>query len=124
MCKDCGKSYKQYSGLQTLCGHCQYNKQVKPRKPLKRFGKVTRQWWETRNQWLQANPPVSGRWYCNYCDKPLNIDELTLDHKNSRGRRPDQRNDLDNLVPCCAWDNAQKGSLNEEEYKLKLRSTK
>lgn len=84
-------------------------------KPLKRIGKYTQLWIETRILWIKLNG--SEGHLCEYCGKPLKPEELTLDHKLSRSRRPDLRYELSNLVPACYACNKAKGSLSREEFK-------
>lgn len=87
---------------------------------MKKVGKVTRKWLETRDKWLEQNK--APYYFCYYCNKMMTRTELTLDHYESRGRRPDLRFSLKNLVPCCAPCNAEKGSLSGDEYLEKIRS--
>ena len=114
-CKYCGSD--QHTSLQCF---------DKPRLPIKSHkalnwrGPVTAKWLEVRNQWLQDNPPP---WHCFYCGELLTINTLTVDHKNSRSRRPDQRFDNTNLVASCAFDNKNKGSKSAEEYLKQLRQS-
>lgn len=86
-----------------------------PRKPMKKIGKVTKQWMETRKTWVDNNTDLQH--ICHYCGKPLPSNELTLDHKEARSRRPDLRNVQANLVPACYTCNALKGSLSHDEYR-------
>lgn len=116
-CKQCGSTFHSKS----------YHK---PRNPLKgkrrirAIGKVGRQWIATRKEWVQKNLPDSGYWVCAYCGKQLYLNTLTLDHKLSRGRHPELRFDLDNLVPACYECNIEKGSLSAEEYMNGTEATK
>lgn len=108
-----------------MCKYCGSDKHTsiwcfkKPRKPIKKgqaikkFGKKSAEWLEARNSWLQANPK---NWRCHYCDKELTIETLTLDHKEPRGSNPNLRTDLNNLVPCCYFDNSRKGSISYDKY--------
>lgn len=81
------------------------------------MGKVAKQWSVTRNQWIKDNPPTYNGYYtCYYCQSPVHIDEVQIDHKESRSRHPELRFDQSNLVPTCAFDNLQKGSMSAEEY--------
>ena len=123
LCRKCGRSYQRYNSLQRLCGVCQYNAS-KPRKRLRRIGKVGAKWIETRREYIETHPPDSdGKWPCylgvaKNCLKRMTIDELTLDHMLSRTRRPDLRFDQTNLAPCCLPCNELKGSLNYIDGKL------
>ena|ERR1700751_2246848 len=106
-CKICGS----LSHYQTFCPR-------KPRKPIKRtrikpIGKIGKQWMDTRAQWLKLNNPP---YTCHYCGCELSIFSVTLDHLHARSRRPDLRNELDNLVPSCMLCNVNKGSLSHDEY--------
>lgn len=91
-------------------------------KAISRFGKQAAKWMETRNEWMQQNPPSSPSWsaergwICHYCNKFLTYDELTLDHKYARSGAPELRYDLNNLVPCCYMDNKRKGSMDYDVY--------
>lgn len=87
---------------------------------MRKIGKVGRQWYATRQEWVEKNLPDSGVWKCTYCGDELYLNMLTLDHKLSRSRRPDLRYDLDNLVPACWTCNSAKGSMSIDEYKAKL----
>lgn len=101
-------------------GHSAFTCTRKPRKALatkkriKKMGKVTRRWLQTRNEWLAANP--ADDYYCHYCNIQLDRAELTLDHYQSRSRHPELRFELSNLVPSCAPCNRDKGSLSGDEY--------
>ena len=124
-CRSCGKLFRPFNTIQSVCYDCARQKvKVKKtkRKPLKKIGKVGRQWYATRQEWIQKNIPDKGYWECHYCGKELTLDTLTLDHRLSRSRHPELRFDLDNLVPSCWEDNSAKGSLSEEEYFLTINS--
>lgn len=116
MCQNCGRTFPKYSTLQKFCGRC-INKKLKPTKPMKKIGKITKKWIETRKEWILQNPPdSSGHWTCYldispYCLKIMSENELTLDHVKSRSRYPELRFDLDNLKPACAPCNGLKGSV-------------
>lgn len=86
-------------------------------KPIKKSGKYGQKWLYTRRLWIAHNPPNhSGYYQCHYCTTLIPRAEMTLDHKESRSRRPDLRYELSNLVPCCAADNERKGSRSHDEY--------
>lgn len=117
-CKHCG-----------TIGHSSMQCGKKPRKPLKSskglsakkkikpIGTVGKQWIKTRKEWFKQNPPDhAGYYYCYICGLALLKTETTLDHKQSRGRNPELRNDLNNLAPCCSPCNTDKGSYNIDEY--------
>ena len=110
MCRECGASYKQYNTTQRLCNKCFYNKYAKPKKPLKRRGKIADRWVEVRNDWIQKNSDGTGVWNCYLCGKILTINNLTLDHVIPRSARPDLRFEHSNLKPCCYSCNIKKGS--------------
>lgn len=116
LCRNCGQPFPRYSSLQRLCGRC-VDKTLKPKKPMKKIGKVTEKWIETRKDWISRNPPDSkGLWECYlkispYCLGFMNKDSLTIDHVKSRSRHPELRYDLDNLKPACAPCNGLKGSV-------------
>lgn len=94
------------------------------RKPIKRVGKVTQKWMDTRSEWV-ARYGSEGH-VCHYCgwllsDNQFLIDDdaarkLTLDHLDARVRQPGLRYTFDNLVPACGPCNTMKGSLAHEEY--------
>lgn len=87
---------------------------TRPRKPLKKIGKVGRTWIATKHKWLEQNK--APYYWCYYCDKQMTRTQLTLDHKLSRSRYPELRYVLSNLVPCCYNCNKDKGSRSAEEY--------
>src|SRR5215469_17939277 len=118
VCKYCG-----LTGHSSMGCFKRPNKPLKGKKRIKRIGKVGRQWWQTRQDWIKKNLPDSGTWKCTYCGGELTMNILTLDHKLSRSRRPDLRYDLDNLVPACWECNTAKGSLSFEEYIEKISTT-
>lgn len=121
ICQKCGQSFKRYSSLQKYCNKCIHNTYAK--KPIRKVGPVTKQWFEAREKWIDQNPANhQGYWFCYYCGNFLTINTLTLDHKEARSRKPDKRFDLNNLVPCCAACNGAKGSLSAEEYSNKIHS--
>lgn len=112
LCRTCFYSFRQYNRANLLCPKCAYNKYAKPRKPIKRIGKVAKKWIETRNKWIKNNP---GPWQCYLklspmCLKSLSVDTLTLDHIQPRSRRPDLRFEYANLGPACLHCNNLKGS--------------
>lgn len=90
-------------------------KKPKGKKRIKKIGKVGRQWWATRQEWISQNLPDSGYWICRYCGKYLTLDLLTLDHIIPRSRAPHLRFDHENLAPACWECNSQKGSLVYED---------
>lgn len=99
--------------------------QLRARKRMKRVGKVTKTWMHVRDQWIAENPPdYAGYYYCYIpiCGLALTEKELTLDHMYSRSRHPELRFDLDNLAPCCTYHNKDKGSLDIDEYLIKLNT--
>lgn len=110
ICKECSTCFKQYNTAQTRCQKCTYNRYAKPKKPIKRMGKVAKKWIEVRHDWIKQNTNSAGTWNCHYCGKHLTIDTLTLDHVIARSKRPDLRYNHDNLVPCCYPCNSKKGS--------------
>lgn len=93
----------------------------RPKSAIKRYGKQTAAWLETRNEWIRNNPPEDGHWNCHYCGVPLFLDStagqlLTLDHIISRSSAPSKRHDHSNLVPCCNPCNVLKGSMSYERF--------
>jgi hypothetical protein len=117
MCKSCGTTFPQANSLQTICGKCAYNKYAKPHKPIKKLGRISKEWIKTRQEWIKDNSPVEGIWKCYLCGKPLTSDTLTLDHMESRSRHPELRFDKGNLAPCCYDCNRKKGSRSLEEVR-------
>lgn len=116
-----------------ICKYCSSDKHAswmcfdKPRKTLQsksinKYGKEAVKWMQTRNEWLQQNPPQSppwtalAGWTCHYCKKFITIEELTLDHKYARSGAPHLRYEQSNLVPCCYADNKRKGSMDYDVY--------
>lgn len=101
---------------------CRHNpkKQMKralKRTPIKRVGKTTKQWMNTRATWIRKNPPnIDGKyWECYlqihpWCPRRIDIGHLTLDHVVSRSHAPGLRFNLDNLKPACRYCNVEKGS--------------
>lgn len=82
-------------------------------------------WAKTRAKWFKANPANHQGYYaCNYCWVWVPAREVTLDHIISRSNAPQLRHDLSNLTPACAKCNADKGSLNSEQYKTRLNDRK
>lgn len=119
LCKNCGKSFHRYNSFQTICGLCVYNKNTKPRKPLKKIGPITKKWIEARNTWIQNNP--ADIYTCYICRNiTITLDELTLDHVKSRSRYPELRFEQSNLKPCCRKCNEIKGSRDLSEMKEEI----
>lgn len=119
MCRSCGSTFAQFNTLQRKCGKCAYNLNAKPKKPLKRMGKVAKQWVEDRHEWIKTHTTEDGTWRCVIGGGVLTIDTLTVDHDISRGRDPSKRREQSNLQPMCAFHNSDKGSLSTAEYLLK-----
>lgn len=121
LCRSCGRSFQRFNALQTKCGTCAYNLHAKPRKPMKRLGKIGKQWLDDRQEWITNNPPNhQGYWECYLRLSPeclgfIGIDQLTLDHVAGRGRNPDKRRDQANFKPACVFCNGLKGSRDLEE---------
>ncbi len=89
------------------------------RSPLKRVGKITKKWIETKAKWFEINK--AAYYFCYICGKSMTRSQLTLDHIQSRSRHPELRFVLSNLAPCC-WDcNTAKGSLSLEQYMEKIK---
>jgi len=120
ICRSCGNTFAQFNKLQRKCGKCAYNLNAKPKKPIKRMGKVGKQWVSDRNEWVGNHPPShEGYWYCVIGGGALTIDTLTVDHDISRGRDQSKRSDQDNLQPMCGFHNGDKGSLSTAGYLLR-----
>ncbi len=117
-CKHCGQM-----------GHFAYQCRANPRKamkrvPMKRVGKVTKQWFVTRATWLRNNPPpIDGAyWECYlqihpWCPVRIDIHTVTLDHVVSRTRDPSLRFTASNLRPACMHCNEMKGSRSLDEVR-------
>lgn len=125
VCKQCG-----------VLGHYRYQCFKKPPKKkakpvvIKRkyiSKKIDWKWIETKNKWFKANPPVSGYYYCWYCqcvlakDDELNdfgVATITLDHKSPKGNYKglSLKYDITNLVPACYKCNSLKGSRSYESF--------
>lgn len=83
---------------------------------MRMSGKQGKKWLATRRKWLKENPPShEGYYYCYICGRAVPENEITLDHRYARTRRPDLRNELNNLSPCCLRCNTWKGSRNFNE---------
>lgn len=87
------------------------------RTPIKKIGKVTQQWIDTRAEWIALNPPpMDGKyWECylrihEWCPGRLTLAQLTLDHVVPRSSDSTLRFDHDNLRPACEYCNGMKGS--------------
>lgn len=115
LCKQCGESFQKFNNLQTKCGKCSYNLNAKPRKPIKKVGKVAKEWIATRNTFIKENPPNhQGYWQCAIqlpgCLGAITADQLQVDHIISRTHAPGKRNEQTNLQASCAPCNTAKGS--------------
>ena len=94
------------------------------RHPLRRVGKQTKLWIDTRKLWIETYG--SEGHLCHYCGKLLSDNEfliddgqaqkLTLDHLDARTRAPDLRHEFANLTPACGSCNRNKGSLAHDEF--------
>lgn len=86
--------------------------------PIKKWGKHAERWRYVRAKWLLEHPPNhEGYYFCYICGRAMTREEVTLDHMESRSRRPHLRYDENNLAPCCGPCNNEKGSLSVVEYK-------
>src|SRR5688572_416366 len=103
--------------------YCFRHKPRKPlqaKKPMKKVGRVSKSWQSAKELWWKKHP--SGTFKCFYCKRPLERTEVTLDHFLSRGRRPELRNELSNLVVACWPCNNAKGSLSGDEYLERIKN--
>ena len=103
------------------CGSVNHTSLLCPwvkRKPLSPKGKQFKKWRQARDEWLKENK--APYYFCYICGKSMTRSQLTLDHIKARSRSPELRYSLDNLQPCCAACNHDKGSLSLEQY-LKKR---
>lgn len=119
MCVGCGHTFVRYTTTQRYCGKCQFNRYAKPRKPIKRMGKVAKEWVEFRHGWIKDNP---GPWVCYLqispdCIRNLDIDTLTLEHVVPKSRAPQLRTDSKNIKPACYFCNSLKGSRSLDKVK-------
>lgn len=87
------------------------------RTPIKKIGKIGKQWLDTRSEWIEQNPPtIDGKyWVCylqihEWCPGRITIAQLTLDHVVPRSSDSTKRFDHDNLRPSCEYCNNMKGS--------------
>lgn len=79
--------------------------------PLRRLGKVGKEWLGVRREWVRLHPPNhQGYYICAICGRWVPAEEMELDHITARSRRPDMRSLLDNLQALCGRCNARKGS--------------
>lgn len=86
-------------------------------KRLRTKGKYTIRWEATRRAWIKLNPPDhAGYYYCHYCSVAMTVNEMTLDHMQSRTRAPELRYEMTNLLPSCGPHNVEKGSLSHDEF--------
>lgn len=121
VCRNCGEPFTQFNKLQTKCGKCAYNLHAKPRKAMKRLGKVGKQWLEDRAVWVTNNPPNhEGYWECYLRISPrclgwIDVDQLNVEHVKGRKRHPEERRNQSNLKPACGPCNELKGSRDLEE---------
>lgn len=110
-------------------GHFTYQCRLRPRKelkrtPIKKIGKTTQRWLDTRAQWIADHPPtVEGKyWLCYlrihpWCPVRIDRDHMTLDHVVSRSHAPGLRFEADNLRPACSYCNTMKGSRSLDSVK-------
>jgi 5-methylcytosine-specific restriction endonuclease McrA len=96
--------------------------QLRPKKHMNKMGKVTKKWFDVRDKWLEQNKAEF--YVCHYCPTVMTRSQLTLDHYKSRGRHPELRYVLKNLVPCCSPCNTDKGSRDGDEYIELLKERK
>jgi hypothetical protein len=135
-CKKCGSDRhtafscprKARSGMSRRSGY------LKP-------GKQADLWQEAKLQWLEENPPNENGFYCCYiCELKANyqigvnenkqieifvldVEDIlagALDHVKSRARHPELRTEQSNLKPICRKHNKEKGSLDLNEYLIKI----
>jgi len=122
-CKQCGSDRhtafscprRARSGMKRRSGY------LKP-------GKQAALWSETRAEWIKEHPLGKHEYYiCYICwiVDPEHASVFTetnvmLDHVKSRARHPELRTDLTNLRPICAHHNKEKGSLDLNEYLIKI----
>ncbi len=97
-------------------------------KPLRRTAikqKVDEKWEATKKLWFSLNPPDhSGYYYCQLkpclCPGvPMFKNETRLDHIKPKGKFPLLKYVLSNLRPAHDFCNGFKGSLSDDEYKIK-----
>lgn len=113
-CKFCG-------GL----GHLAFGCTKKPRKPLKakrsmkKIGRVGRATMQSNKEFLDSIPDEE--LYCYYCAYTgvhilLMRSHANAEHYYSRARHPELRNRNDLKVVSCDFHNADKGSLDGDDY--------
>lgn len=122
-CKHCGAENQHYStfcmkapkkAIKASVTQLKRTPLPRPTKPIKKKGKVSKQWERTRAKWFLTHSQVY--YACYICGKRMNPSETQLDHVKSRSSRPDLRFSLDNLKPICMADNMRKGSLSLDKY--------
>jgi 5-methylcytosine-specific restriction endonuclease McrA len=105
------------------------NEPQKPRKPIPKVGKVTKEWFNFRKEYLKLHPPNSdGKYECYLKTTPLcpgrmYPKDMSLDHvipKGSLVGRQLKYNE-DNLRTSCFPCNSDKGSQSLELYLEKVK---
>jgi 5-methylcytosine-specific restriction endonuclease McrA len=97
-------------------------KPLQAKRPLSKSGKLAKAYAILRQDYLDTNP---GPYYCVYClsigvEQELTRGEVNVEHYHSKARRPDLRFRKSNLVVSCQKHNADKGSLDGDEFIQKI----
>ena len=111
-CTICQSIYHQ----QTFCS--QKPKKQPERTPIKKGGKHEQAWRLFRTRYLELHPSNHEGYYeCYICNRWVETQDITLDHKISRSDAPELRYNQENIGFCCGLCNSKKGSLSLEQYR-------
>lgn len=124
MCRKCGVTFPQYSGLQTKCPRCTkgFKQATKPMNPK---GKVAKNWDKDRAAWVKATNTGNDTWRCVIGGGRLTNNKLLMeygylplevDHEDARSRSPEDRRNPNKYQPMCHKHNTGKGSKTTAEY--------
>lgn len=100
----------------------QAKKQLKATKPMKKQGKIGKALAQQRKDYLADVPPP---YYCIYCqyigiDIPILAEYLNVEHMKSKAKHAKLRFVRGNLAISCQGHNAEKGTLDIDQYLLIL----
>lgn len=99
-------------------GHLAFGCTKKPRKPMKKVGRISKKLLDQRKAYLEAYPAPH---YCAYCvysgiEEELKEKDVQVEHFLTKNNRPDLRFDWSNLVKSCPGHNKLKGNQNGPEF--------